>query len=272
MLHLSSNNLFSASQHGFRPGRSCDTQLLEVLDDWTRHIENGQPVDSVYLDFRKAFDAVPHSRLLSKLRGYGVNGKLLTWIRSFLTDREQRVVVDGSSSGWVPVASGVPQGSVLGPILFLVYINDLPDVVQAQTKIFADDTKIYAPSSGPGPSDVLQADIHRVAQWSDKWQLPFNVTKCSVLHLGTNNSHHLYNMRDSALKDSLVEKDLGVQVDSELKFREQAASAASKGNQILGLIKKSFRKIDKSTCRYMSCRTCTCRCRWIQHSPSYIKH
>ena len=247
MFHMLSNNLFSASQHGFRPGRSCDTQLLEVIEDWTKHLEDSQSVDSVYLDFRKAFDSVPHARLISKLRGYGIQGNLLTWIQSFLTNREQRVAINGAASGWAPVVSGVPQGSVLGPILFLIYINDLPDVVSTQSKIFADDTKIYAPVGRSVASAELQRDIDRVTQWSVSWQLPFNEEKCTVLHLGANNGHHRYTMKQATLQGSTVEKDLGVRVDTELKFREQAAQAATKGNQILALIRKSFRKVDRTT-------------------------
>ena len=247
MQHMTVNNLFTEAQHGFRPHRSCDTQLIEMLDDWSRYIEDGEPIDCVYLDFQKAFDSVPHKRLLKKLEGYGVHGTLLSWIRGFLSDRQQRVVINGCESPWAPVVSGVPQGSVLGPVLFLVYINDLPLEVNSKTKMFADDTKLYAPSKVAGSALRLQEDINRVTNWSDAWQLPFNTTKCTVLHVGPGNAHHQYTMRGATLQETDAEKDLGVKVDTHLKFRDHAAAAASKGNQILAVIRRSFRRIDKTT-------------------------
>ena len=154
MEFLSLTGQLSRHQHGFRPRRSCSSQLLEVLEDWCKIIEQGDPVDVVYLDFRKAFDAVPHSRLLRKLHGYGVAGKLLRWIEAFLSGRKQKVVVNGSHSDLVPVKSGVPQGSVLGPLLFLLYVNDIPSVVDCTAKMFADDTKVYSSVSMQSNTDA----------------------------------------------------------------------------------------------------------------------
>ena len=143
MEFLMATNQLSEHQHGFRPRRSCSSQLLEVLEEWSRSIEHGDPIDVVYVDFKKAFDAVPHHRLLRKLQSCGISGCLLRWIEAFLCDRKQEVVLNGCHSGPTPVTSGVPQGSVLGPLLFIVYINDLPPVVSSSTKMFADDTKVY---------------------------------------------------------------------------------------------------------------------------------
>ena len=150
MTHLTDHELLNDAQHGFRPRRSCASQLLTALDDWTRRLENGEQVDVAYLDFSKAFDSVPHRRLLQKLWAYGIGGRLLEWIEDFLIGRQQRVVVDDTPSSWEPVRSGVPQGSVLGPLLFVLYVNDLPEVVRCKAMLFADDTKIFFSSNDVG--------------------------------------------------------------------------------------------------------------------------
>ena len=125
--HLESNKLLSENQHGFMTGRSCTTQLLEVLDVWSRIFEDGDNIDVIYLDFAKAFDTVPHRRLLKMLDGYGIQGKIWIWLHEYLDNRKQCVVVNGQKSNYEEVASGIPQGSVIGPLLFLIFIIDLPD-------------------------------------------------------------------------------------------------------------------------------------------------
>ena len=143
MTHMTENDLLSPKQHGFIQGRSCVTQLLAVLDSDASSRRGGN-IDTIYLDFAKAFDTVPHQRLLVKLRGYGIEGRILTWIEAFLTDRRQRVVVNDSRSSWADVTSGIPQGSVLGPMLFIIfYINDMPSSVLSPIYFFADDAKLY---------------------------------------------------------------------------------------------------------------------------------
>jgi hypothetical protein len=137
------NNLMFDLQHGFRERRSCETQLAMLVEDLTRKASQGKQTDLILLDFSKAFDMVNHEKLLLKLHKYGIRGPTLSWIRAFLSGRTQTVVLEGESSDTVPVTSGVPQGSVLGPILFLVYINDLPDSITSQTRLFADDTAVY---------------------------------------------------------------------------------------------------------------------------------
>ena len=242
--HLYSHHLLSSDQYGFRPKRSCAAQLLHTLQDWSQMIEEGNTVDAIYLDFSKAFDAVPHQRLMGKLQAYGIGGKLLKWIGAFLTCRRQQVVINGVCSDWAPVSSGVPQGSVLGPLLFVIYINDMSVSTECPLKIFADDTKIYQVSAN---SDKLQEDINQVRQWSEKWQLPFNETKCKVLHIGPGNPLQTYSMQDRTLESTSLEKDLGVQMDQDLKFRKQAASAIAKASKVMGVIRKSFQKMDHDT-------------------------
>ena len=249
--HMQSAGLLSDAQHGFIPRRSCATQLLVTLEDWTRLMENGEPVDVVYTDFKKAFDSVPHRRLLSKLHSYGIRGKLLRWLEAFLTKRRQRVVVNGVFSGWSVVTSGIPQGSVLGPVLFTLYVNDLPDAVTSTVQLFADDMKIYRGVGGGTDHNILQADLDRFVAWSERWLLPFNAAKCSSLHLGPSNPSETYTLQGTDLQQSLVERDLGVLVDHQLKFREQAAAAASRANRVLGLIKHSFCHLDCKTLPFL---------------------
>ena len=161
MNHMESNQLFTNGQHGHRKGRSCITQLIEVMEDWTEHLDNHNSVDAIYLDFQKAFDTVPHHRLITKLKGYGISGNILEWIKNFLSERKQKVVLNGSNSKWTDVTSGIPHGSVLGPILFTIYINYLSVVVQNVAKLFADDTKLYATVNNTNDEKKLQEDIDR---------------------------------------------------------------------------------------------------------------
>ena len=143
MEHLESNGILSPHQHGFRSKKSCLTQLLEYLHFVEEALENQESVDVIYLDCSKAFDKVPHDLLLLKLKGVGIDGQVWTWIKGFLMNRQQRVLVKGVCSGWRRVWSGVPQGSVLGPTLFLIYVNDLLSGLNSEGKLFADDVKLY---------------------------------------------------------------------------------------------------------------------------------
>ena len=247
MQHLTTHGLLSDAQHGFRPKRSCSTQLLATIDAWSRMLEEGTAVEVVYLDFQKAFDSVPHRRLLCKLGCYGVSGKLLSWIEAFLSERWQQVTIGGCDSSLVPVASGVPQGSVLGPLLFLLYVNDLPDVVSCPVKLFADDTKLFSGVSNDRDAAAMQNDIDALVAWSDSWQMPFNEAKCKVMHVGSGNSAFSFHMRGQLLESTSVEKDLGVHVDTLLKFREQAAAAIAKATRVLAVVRRSFALLDEVT-------------------------
>ena len=173
--HMSVNNLFCDQQHGFVPGRSCITQLLTTFEIWTQAVENGNPVDAIYLDFQKASDSVPHHRLIRKLAAYGVTGKILRWIETFLTDRKQRVCVEGSLSNWEDVLSGIPQGSILGPTLFVMFINDMPDAITSLSKMFADDAKVFRQIENRADITTLQKDLDHLTDWSLKWQMNFNI-------------------------------------------------------------------------------------------------
>ena len=139
MEHYNNHNILTEAQHGFRPGRSCETQLILTAEDLARSIDDHKQVDATVLDFSKAFDRVSHQRLLQKLQHYGIRGSLLQWTEHFLTQRQQQVVIDGQASDWEHVTSGVPQGTVLGPLLFLTFINDIPSGITSNLRLFADD-------------------------------------------------------------------------------------------------------------------------------------
>jgi len=243
--HMMDHNLCCNEQHGFVPGRSCMTQLLVTLEIWSQLIDSGAPIDVLY--FRKAFDTVPHQRLLKKLVSYGVTGKLLDWIKNFLSGRRQRVVVNGELSAWADILSGIPQGSVLGPILFVIFINDLPDVVRSTTKIFADDTKLFRAIRTHEDHEIIQQDLDNLVKWSRDWQLGFNESKCKILHLGSSNPGMEYSMNAVTLDETTNEKDLGVFIDKELKFHSHISKAVSKASRMLGLIRATFTCLDTST-------------------------
>ena len=238
--HLISNNLLSPQQYGFCKGRSCVTQLLNTLNYWFLYIDKNVPVDAIYLDFQKAFDSVPHKRLIEKLKGYGIRENLLSWIGDFLCFRSQFVSVNGYQSQSVPVTSGVPQGSVLGPSLFIYYINDLPKVCEALVNIFADDTKIFNSIYSSEDCSKIQSTLNSLALWSDKWLLGFNAGKCNVLHLGKNNKQHDYYMKNgdttTMLNKSECEKDLGVHIDKNLDFKKHISTQVKKARSTSGII------------------------------------
>ena len=236
MEHLEQHKLISVSQHGLLPGRSCLINLLAYLDSVTKHVASGLPVDTVYLDFAKAFDKVPHRRLLMKLKAHGIYGVVLEWIRRWLTDRKQRVILNGGTSDWLPVLSGVPQGSVLGPCLFLIYINDIDLNISGEMLKFADDTKVICPIEKEENGATLQADLDKLLDWSNKWQMQFNLEKCKVMHFGYNNPCLEYTMGKAKSTVTKSEKNLGVVIDSTLKPAAHIANCVKKANQMMGMI------------------------------------
>jgi hypothetical protein len=243
--HLESQGLININQHGFRKGRSCGTQLLEVMEGWSNILDEGQTWDCVYMDYAKAFDSVPHMRLLEKLNYYGIRGKVWHWIKDFLSGRVQRVGIDGDYSDWLPVTSGIPQGSVLGPILFTIFINDLPDSISSNIKLFADDTKLFRAIESNVDICTLQEDINNLLKWSSLWQLPFNLDKCKVIHYCKNNPKAEYKLGDQNLGTDSEEKDLGVLFNQDLSFNCHISKIINKANSRVGLIKRCFSNIDK---------------------------
>ena len=183
MAHLDEYKLLSDRQHAFRKGHSCETQLTTVINDWAKILDNRGQVDTFILDFEKAFDIPPHELLKSKLFGYGIGGKTLKWIDSFLCFRQQRVVVNGVKSDWAPVLSGVPQGTVLGPLLFSLYINDILSDIESEIRLFADDCVCYREIKDEKDTMKLQRDIDRLGSWARKWGMRFQPVKCNMMQL-----------------------------------------------------------------------------------------
>lgn len=255
MEHMVRYGLLSDCQHGFINGRSCVTQLLSVMDTWTQIMDAGGSVDCIYLDFRKAFDSVPHKRLITKLEGYGIRGKILGWIKDFLAERKQRVIVNGEKSEWSDVISGIPQGSVLGPVLFVIYINDMPEVVHSTIKLFADDAKIFKHVSHLRDNRELQEDLRELEKWATTWQLRFNQGKCKRMHMGSNNQGYAYTMRnegqESELTETEAEKDLGIIMDNKLKFNRQCEKAVNTATGILAMIRRSYTHLDGQTLKLL---------------------
>ncbi len=247
--HMRSNNLFSTYQHGFLERRSCLTNLLTSLDESTKILEEKGALECIYLDFMKAFDTVPHQRLLQKLQGYGIRGKVHKWIEGFLTGRHQQVIVNNTASTKEKVISGVPQGSVLGPILFLIFINDLPETIDVSVRIFADDTKIFTRITDKNDQNRLQENLTKLEQWAETWKMRFHPAKCKVLHMGKDLENFPYTMQTDGhpieLEYKKEEKDLCVTVDDTLAFEKHCELAINKVNRVLGIIRRSFKYMDK---------------------------
>ena len=271
LLHLILNNLEDLHQHGFTKGKSTATNLIQALNIWSEALSHGIPVDVIYLDYEKAFDKVPHQRLIRELYRQGIRGAVLAWITDFLHDRKQRVRVNDEYSDFNTVLSGVPQGSVLGPTLFLIYVSQISSLLKNFTSLFADDTKLHSylmehpPSATDHDDEIhtamsLQHDLNLITEWSENYQMSFNLQKCHVLHLGPKNPKSAYFMYKSinrkqtkngmsyelkfyTLETVKEEKDLGIMVDDELKFSKHIDIKLNKANKLLGLIRHTFKHL-----------------------------
>ena len=248
--HMNTNGLFSPKQFGFLAGRSTILQMLHVLDIWTEILDQGGTLDVIYCDFMKAFDKVPHKRLLHKTSKYGITENILGWINSFLSDRTQCVNINSSVSDRAPVTSGIPQGSVLGPLLFVIYINDMPEVVDKDSHVFlfADDTKVFRKITCPDDIVKLQKDIENLQKWSDIWMLKFHPDKCVSMSIGSK-TKNVYHMGEHKLDISHCETDLGIQIDDTLNFEKHITGAVNKANRIMAIARKTFEYMDTQTFR-----------------------
>jgi hypothetical protein len=246
--HLLSLNLISKHQHGFLSKRSTCTQLLESFNDWILNLNSKNCVDIIYIDFSKAFDSVVYSKLFVKLSGYGIQYELLAWIKSFLLDRFQCVSIDGVQSDYCRVTSGVPQGSVLAPLFFILFINDLASLAEnsAICKLFADDVKLYSCfdcSTQAGTSltiNPLETALLKLEIWTKTWQLKVNISKCYVIHLGLHNPNITYYFNNNPLPASFSVRDLGITYNNKLSFDDYITNISSKAYQRVNLLFRAF--------------------------------
>ena len=252
--HLEAQEILSDAQHGFRKRRSCDTQLILTINDLAKGIDDKGQTDLILLDFAKAFDKVSHRLLLHKIQNYGVRGSTLKWIEDFLKDRIQQVIVDGKSSNTAKVTSGVPQGSVLGPLLFLVFINDLPKCAKHSTpRLFADDCALYRRVSTDRDAALLQDDLESLQKWERTWMMQFHPSKCQVIRI-TKKRHPIifpYQVHGTTLEVVSSAKYLGLHVDSHLNFNQHVDVITKKANSTRAFLQRNFsnsnRKIKEAT-------------------------
>ena len=215
--------------------------MIQLVEDLGRQLSLGKQTDLILLDFSKAFDIVNHLKLLYKLSCFGVKGNTLDWIQSFLIGRTQTVVLDGESSEEVKVTSGVPQGSVLGPLLFLLYINDLPENIQSQVRLFADDTAVYLTVTNMQDSQVLQSDLESLQHRERTWDMEFNPGKCQVIHITLSKSpvKSRYFMHNQELESVDAAKYLGVTISKDLSWNTHINNIISTANKTLGFVKRN---------------------------------
>ena len=248
--HLTDNNLIASEQHGFVLSKSCVTNLLETLDTISNALLKDHRVILIFLDFAKAFDKVCHLSLISKLRSYGFDHYIIGWISDFLLNRKQRVVLGSDYSDWCNVTSGVPQGSVIGPLLFVIYINDMPSITNHILKLFADDSKLIGIIKNAKDIDLIQQDLDALVNWSQKWKMMFNLEKCKRMEISKSNrtsreppqlSMAIDCSHRHTSSETKLEKDLGVYISNNAKFDHHIKFATNRANVILGQLKRTFR-------------------------------
>ena len=242
MHHGKRHNLLYDLQHGFRDKRSSETQLLQFQDDLIRNMSNRAQTDVLIMDFAKAFDKVGHRPLLWKLNYYGIDKKTQIWVQGFLSDRTQTVVLDGEKLYVADVVWGVPQGSVLGPCLFLYYINDIPVGLESTVRLFPDDTIAYLTVTSASDAKTLQQDLHKLGDWEKKWHMEFHPAKFQVLTVSRkrNPIHYEYKLHGHILEHVTSAKYLGVTFTSDMRWGQHVNNITSKANKTLDFIRRDL--------------------------------
>jgi hypothetical protein len=245
--HLEKNKVLTTLNHGFRSGYSCETQLLITINDLLKSYDKGKQIDMAILDFSKAFDTVPHKKLLHKLDQYGIRGPVHRWLTNFLTKRKMRVTLEGESSQQVTVDSGVPQGTVLGPILFLCHIYDLPNAVKSSVRLFADDCLLYREINSQNDHNKLQKDLENLEKWAENWGMRFNATKCYIMSI-KKKTHKFYQLGGHILEQVDSNPYLGLQISEDLKWSTHISNITKKANSIIGFLRRNLQHCPKE-CR-----------------------
>ena len=253
--HLSEHSPLANCQWGFQKGKSTVSALLHVTHDWFQHLERNHEVGAVFFDFRKAFDSVPHEPLLSKLKVLNLAHNVYVWLHNYLAGRQQKVVLNGVSSETSPVTSGVPQGSILGPILFLIYIDDIvkANISQGSTLVlYADDILLYRPICTSEDYFFLQRDIDSISNWASTNKMTFNTSKCKSMLISRKRTHCLpatpLHLNGSPLEIVSTFKYLGVLVSSNLQWSPHIQEVCSKARKIIGLLyRRYYQHSDPST-------------------------
>ena len=243
--HLERNKLMDETQHGSRAGRSTLSQLLEHQDQILKELEEGNNVDAVYLDFSKAFDKCDHGILLQKIKKLKIKGKLGRWIADFLQGRKQAVIVDRVKSKWSEIISGIPQGSVLGPILFLIYISDIGEDLNVDTLVYVDDTKVKQRVNSKEDIECLQKELQKLDNWAKENNMKFNGKKFQVVRYGQNEELKNSTEYFAGNFEEIIERfetirDLGVQLSDDASFNEQVEKVVKKARQKSGWIFRTF--------------------------------
>ena len=243
------NFMISIWQSGFLPGTSTVTQLVEIYDQFCKAVSNGKDIRVVFLDISKAFDRVWHEGLIYKLKGHGIRGTLLRWIQSYLADRQQRVIINGAKSEWGSIKAGVPQGSVLGPLLFLIFINDITYVIRhCKIRLFADDTCLYIEVDDPEEAAVaLNHDLTNIQKWADRWLITFSPPKTEDMVISNKRPrpHPELKLDGETIKKVTSHKHLGVHLTNDLSWNKHAEETAKKANKCLGVIRPLKHRLDR---------------------------